>query len=237
MRTNDRKLLEVSDISIWYDPEVIVINNLSLYLEENEVIGLLGMNGAGKTTLINTLCGIHSKMKCSEVRFLGSNIEFNDDKFNLNRHVVFTEDDSFMYWSFDKYFKFIHKTYSKDYDQSFVDRMIKGFSFEKYKDYPLHSLSTGNKKKCFLITAFSLKCPLLILDEPIDGLDFESTEFLYELINEYREFGSVFMSSHIAESFDRTCDRVYHLDKGSLESIDLSKGIKIREVIKENSDV
>jgi ABC-2 type transport system ATP-binding protein len=61
-----------------------------------------------------------------------------------------------------------------------------------------------------------LRLPLLVLDEPINGLDFEATEFPYKAIIEYKEYGSVFMSSHVAESFQRCCDIVYVLKAGGL---------------------
>ena len=66
-------------------------------------------------------------------------------------------------------------------------------------------MSTGNKKKVFLITGFYLKRPLLILDEPFDGLDFDSTEFLYKVLVQYKSYGSILMTSHIAESISRVC--------------------------------
>ena len=62
-----------------------------------------------------------------------------------------------------------------------------------------------------------MRLPLLILDEPVDGLDFTGTEFLYDAINAYREYGSVLMSSHIAESFERCCDQLYVMRSGALE--------------------
>ena len=61
-----------------------------------------------------------------------------------------------------------------------------------------------------------LRLPLLILDEPIDGLDFEATEYLYEAVVDYKKYGAVFMSSHVAESFQRCCDVVDVLNRGGL---------------------
>ena len=63
-----------------------------------------------------------------------------------------------------------------------MDELIHGFHFEEYTDVLLKELSTGNLKKAYLITAFALKPKLLILDEPVNGLDFQSTEYLYQQI-------------------------------------------------------
>ena len=56
----------------------------------------------------------------------------------------------------------------------------------------------------------------LVLDEPVNGLDFQSTEFLYQLILGYREHGTVLFSSHILESLTLTCDRVLVLEQGRI---------------------
>jgi len=93
----------------------------------------------------------------------------------------------------------------------------------------------GNKKKVFLITAFALKPELLLLDEPVNGLDFQSTEFLYQLISDYREYGTVLFSSHILESITLTSDRVLVLQEGSISKTfeqDAIDAVKIREVLK-----
>ena len=67
---------------------------------------------------------------------------------------------------------------------------VKGFHFEDYTDVLLKELSTGNLKKAYLITAFALRPKLLLLDEPVNGLDFQSTEFLYQIMGGYKQYGT-----------------------------------------------
>lgn len=67
-----------------------------------------------------------------------------------------------------------------------------------------------------MITAFALKPELLLLDEPVNGLDFESTEYLYKQIAGYRKHGTVLFSSHILESITLTSDRVFVLKDGQI---------------------
>lgn len=80
----------------------------------------------------------------------------------------------------------------------------------------MKDLSTGNRKKACLITAFALRPPLLLLDEPVNGLDFQSTEYLYRLIRGYKAHGTVLFSSHILESITLTADRVFVLEDGGI---------------------
>lgn len=80
----------------------------------------------------------------------------------------------------------------------------------------MKNLSTGNRKKAFLITAFALKTELLLLDEPVNGLDFTSTEFSYQMISGYKKYGTVLFYSHILESITLTSDRVLMLENGKI---------------------
>ena len=221
-------MLDISQINIWYKPEKNVINSTHLSIDENSVVGLLGINGAGKSTLINTISDVHEKYTADKITFRGQSIRFSDEVFKLNRYIVFTDEQAFMYWTFRDYISFISKAYQRKPDDSYVEYLINGFNFGEYTKHELKDLSTGNKKKVFLITGFALRLPLLILDEPLDGLDFTSSEFLYEAINGYKQYGSILMSSHIAESFEKTCDYILLLSDGRIQREDLEKGVDIR---------
>ncbi len=91
-------------------------------------------------------------------------------------------------------------------------------------------------KKAYLIMAFALKPKLLLLDEPVNGLDFQSTEYLYEQIHHYRQCGAALFSSHIPESICLTSDRVLVLEQGQIRRRFAGQEIeaaRIREVLKE----
>ena len=116
--------------------------------------------------------------------------------------------------SFWEYLAYVCAAYGKEVPN--VSELIQGFHFEEYTDTLLRELSTGNRKKAFLITAFALKPRLLLLDEPEGGLDFQSTEYLYQQISGYKEHGTVLFSSHILESITLTSDRVFVLEDGRI---------------------
>ena len=97
-----------------------------------------------------------------------------------------------------------------------VQALVAAFGFEPYTDVLLRELSTSNRKKAALITAFALQPELLLLDEPVNGLDFQSTETLYRLMSGYRQRGTLLFSSHILESICLTCDRVLVLESGCI---------------------
>lgn len=233
-------LLSIRNLRVWYHKEQRALSELTrkgadfpdmacqavdsawweftLELQEHEVVGLIGLNGAGKTTLIRTLSGLHEKFRVESIRFRNEPAALRDAGFKKNRYTVFAEDDSFQYFTFREYLAYVMSAYrvKRAYEPE-AERLIEGFHFGEYTDTLIRDLSTGNKKKVFLITAFVLRPPLLLLDEPVNGLDFQSTEYLYRLIREYRQYGTVLFSSHILESITLTCDRVLVLEKGRID--------------------
>jgi len=201
-------LLDLSGLCIWYHRNAPVIWNLSLALAQNEIVGIIGRNGAGKTTLINTVSGVH--------RHYSGGIDFKDRSFKLRRYTVFAEDTSFQYYTFNEYLSHVFSAYDRTPNAERVEELVSGFRFANYRSVLIRDLSTGDRKKVYLIIGFALGLPILLLDEPVNGLDFQSTEYLYEQINSYRKYGTVLFSSHILESICLTSDRVLVLENGCI---------------------
>ena len=211
-------LLQVEGISAWYVPRRPVLAIDAFTIGERSVLGLLGRNGSGKTTLINTLVAVHDRCQVNTVTFPGQPGSLSQPRLRQARYAVFTDHEGFAAWSFDAYLRFVSGVFPQGVDRDVVDALVAGFAFEPFRQRPIGALSTGNAKKAFLIAGLALRRPLLILDEPIDGLDFDATEYLYEAVNAYREHGAVLMSSHIAESFTRCCDHLVVLEDGNLSA-------------------
>ncbi len=207
-------LLTVGNLSAWYSKEKMILSDFSFALTEHEVAGLIGLNGAGKTTFLKVLSGLLPTFRSEGICFCGSPVDFRDRDFKPCRYTVFAEDNSFSYFTFREYQAYVFAAYGKEVPD--VSELIQGFHFEGYTDTLLRELSTGNRKKAFLITAFALKPRLLLLDEPVNGLDFQSTEYLYQLISGYKEHGTVLFSTHVLESITLTSDRVFVLEDGKI---------------------
>lgn len=208
------ELFTVKNLKSWYDPEKNILDGCSFSINQKEVVALVGSNGSGKTTLIKTIMDIHPKYEVSEIRFMGKDSDFKDPYFKENRLAVFSDDTAFRYWSFWEYTEFLYKIYGREIDEDYIKSLIDGFNFNKYEDYVLKDLSMGNAKKFYIIAALGLKLPFLVLDEPVDGLDFESTVFLYQELKKYKKYGSIFMSTHILESINEVADSYILLHNG-----------------------
>lgn len=209
-------LFKVCNLKSWYEVQKNILDGCNFIINRNEIVALVGSNGSGKTTLIKTIMDIHHNFKVDEVEFLGKDSDFKDINFKKNRLAVFSDDTAFRYWSFWEYTEFLHKTYGKTMDRNYLEHLLEGFNFNKYEDYVLKDLSMGNRKKFYIISALGLRLPLLVLDELVDGLDFESTIFLYEELRKYKEYGSIFMSTHILESINEVADSYVLLHNGKV---------------------
>lgn len=225
-------LFSIHNLSVYYTVGHFVLSGLSLELQANEVVGLIGLNGAGKTTLIKTVAGLLPSYHLDRAVFDGHSISFRDNVFKKRRYIVFAKDQSFQYFTFREYLAYVAASYNIPLPD--VSDLISGFHFKNYTDVLLKDLSTGNLKKTYLITAFALHPKLLLLDEPVNGLDFQSTEFLYELMSGYKQYGTLLFSSHILESICLTSDRVMVLEQGRISRIFIGTQIdagNIREVL------
>ena len=230
--------LTVRGMSAWYEPGQRVLDGLSFQLREQEAAGLIGWNGAGKTTLIKTLSGLMDHYQAEEIRSAARPVDLRSEAFKRCRYTVFDEDHAFSYFTFREYFSYVCRAYGRDGAET--EALIEGFGFGDSQDVLLKDLSTGSRKKVFLITAFALKPKLLLLDEPVNGLDFRSTEYLYRLIAGYKAYGTVLFASHVLESITLTCDRVLVLSGGRISRIlerGQINGDRIREALRTGGDL
>lgn len=235
---NQQKLLTIKNLSAWYSKEKKILTDFSMELGANEVVGLIGLNGAGKTTFMKTLAGLLPTCSIEGAKFFGKKFSFRDKGFKKKRYVVFAEEHSFQYFTFREYSAYVAASYGKELTD--IEELVAGFHFEAYTDVLLRELSTGNLKKAYLITAFALKPELLLLDEPVNGLDFQSTEYLYKLMEAYKKHGTLLFSSHILESICLTSDRVLVLENGQIaQTFEKAEIVaeNIREVLSEDESV
>lgn len=234
----DRPLLSLRELSAWYTADRPVLDGLNLDLAPGEVVGLIGLNGAGKTTFLKALSGLLPGCRAGSALWKGRPLSFRAESFKRERFVAFAEDRAFPYFTFREYLSYAAAAYGRPTPD--VQALVAEFGFEPYTDVLLRELSTGNRKKAALITAFALQPELLLLDEPVNGLDFQSTETLYRLMGGYRQRGALLFSSHILESICLTADRVLVLEQGRIRRTFAGAQITaeaIREVLRDDAAV
>jgi ABC-2 type transport system ATP-binding protein len=199
------------------------ITELDLEVAQGEIFGFLGPNGAGKTTTMRVLLDL---IRPTSGRAEVFGIETTADPVAIHRRVGYLPGE------FDLYDRLTGRetiTYFGNLrggvDKAYVDGLIQRLDLDpsrRFKEY-----SRGNKQKVGLVVALQHRPDLLILDEPTSGLDPLVQQTFFGLVREAREDGrSIFLSSHIIDEVDRTCDRVAIIREGRLVQVDSIEAIR-----------
>ena len=199
------------------------IIELDLEVGQGEVFGFLGPNGAGKTTTMRVLLDL-IRPTSGTARVFG--IETTADPVAIHRRVGYLPGEFDLY---DRLTGAQTITYFGNLrggvDRAYVDALVERLDLDpsrRFKEY-----SKGNKQKVGLVVALQHRPDLLILDEPTAGLDPLVQQTFFSLVREARADGrTVFLSSHIIDEVDRTCDRVAIIREGRLVQVDRIEAIR-----------
>ena len=196
---------------------IIAVNGLSFEVRSGEIYGLLGPNGAGKTTTVKIICGL-LKPTSGEVKVF--DISPVENPIEVKKRIGYVPEDVVLYESLTprELFEFVSSVRNLSMDVSFkISSLVDAFNIRQYYDSPIATLSTGTKQKVAIIAALLHDPPLLVLDEPLRGLDVRSSKIFKELLSIHIENGgAVLLSTHIMELAEHLCTRVGIIDKGRL---------------------
>lgn len=192
------------------------LDGLNLEVGENEVFGFLGRNGAGKTTTIKLLCGL-IKPSRGESFILGESAK----KHTARRHIGYLPENPYYYEyltpreTIDFYGR-LHKL-DQTYRAREWDKLSELLDLRAIADQRVRSFSKGMRQRLGFAVALVGDPRILILDEPMSGLDPMGRRAIRELILRLRdEKKTVFFSSHVLGDVEEICDRVGILVKGRL---------------------
>ena len=196
---------------------------LDLEIEPGEVFGFLGPNGAGKSTTLRLLVDL-IRPTYGSARLLG--LDSRKDSLAIRRRVGFLPGDLALYPKLNggavlDYLARVRGGVRSRVRDSLVER------FDADLNRPIHQLSTGNRQKLGLIQAFMHEPELLILDEPISGLDPLVQQSFHALLADVSAEGrTVFLSSHTLSEIERVTDRLAILRQGRLVVVDSVENLR-----------
>jgi ABC-2 type transport system ATP-binding protein len=199
------------------------ITEVDLDVQQGEIFGFLGPNGAGKTTTMRILLDL---IRPSSGRAEVFGIETTADPVAIHRRVGYLPGEFDLYDRLSgadtlTYFANLRGGVDRGYVAELVERLGLDPS-RRFREY-----SKGNKQKVGLIVALQHKPDLLILDEPTAGLDPLVQQTFFQIVRDARAEGrTVFLSSHIIDEVDRTCDRVAIIREGRLVQVDRIETIR-----------
>ena len=185
--------------------EKVLLKQANFYLNEGEKVGIIGINGTGKTTLLRILAGTEvpdegSRTVANHVvlRFLEQNPQMPAD-MSVLEYVLQGEKEEDR-WILEPDAKTLLMTFElNDFNQ------------------PCGQLSGGQKKRAALAKTLLRPADILILDEPMNGLDNKGVDEIRKLILDLKKEGrSIILASHNREDIQILCDQVYEMDNGKI---------------------
>jgi ABC-2 type transport system ATP-binding protein len=208
-------VLEIKNISKSFKANK-TLNNISLNIPKGQIFGLIGVNGIGKTTLIKIMLDLLRADKGS-IKLFGTDSTKKNSRVNLA--YLPEKFQPSIYLKGNEFLKLSVGYFNKKYDKK------KAISLAKDLDLKVESLedrvnkySKGMGQKLGLISILLSEAPLLILDEPMSGLDPHVRIKLKDLLKNYAKKGNtIFFSSHILSDMEEICDHIGVIHKGNLE--------------------
>lgn len=217
-------MLEVVNIEKSYGKKKI-LHDISFSIEKGQIKALVGPNGSGKTTLMNTMTNL---LKRDGGQVLVDGKEFKDEK--IFNHISFFKDEKILdenLYGMD-YLNYIKNVYKRTKDD--VDRVIKEIGIEGFVKSKTGSYSLGMKKKLMLAMDFLPQRDIILLDEPLSGLDPTSVIKMMALIRKKAKDGQgILISSHSLNDIDEITNNILFLKDGKIleEVLENEKFIEI----------
>jgi ABC-2 type transport system ATP-binding protein len=194
------------------------VDSLNLLVPPGELFGFLGPNGAGKTTTMRMIAGILQPTSGS-VRIAGHRLRTNP--IDSKRALGFIPDRPFIYEKLTglEFLRFAAGLYgmSGAKVEHRGRELLALFDLEPWQDELVESYSHGMRQKLIIAGAFVHQPPVIVVDEPMVGLDPKSSKILKDLFREYTNRGhTVMMSTHTLEVAEGMCDRIGIMQRGQM---------------------
>lgn len=199
--------------------DVHALLGVNLQVMPGEIYGLLGPNGAGKSTMIKIITGL-SEQTSGEVRVLG--LDPRESPVEVKSKIGYVPEATMLYESLSPrdFFEFIVsvRRLDKKVANDRVAKLSIAFGLEEYYDSPIATLSMGTKQKVTVIASLIHEPPLLVLDEPLNGLDAKTSRIFKDLLalQTSRAGCGVLFSTHIMEIAQNLCTRIGIIYNGTI---------------------
>lgn len=193
-----------------------ILNNVSLEVNQGDILGFIGPNGAGKTTTIKLILGLQS-IDSGAVKINGYDIQKEFEKAIEKVGTIVENPDLYMYLSGYDNLKLISNMY-KNIDKKRIDEVVKLVKLEQRINDKVSKYSLGMRQRLGIAQALLHKPNLLILDEPTNGLDPEGIKELRELIKGLaeKENMAIVISSHNLSELESFCNKVTIIKNGKI---------------------
>lgn len=208
--------LEVADVSKKFK-EGIALNHISFQAAGGSITGFVGHNGSGKTVLFKCICGFYAVTE-GEILINGKAVGIGDD---MPRNIAFTiEEPAFIgQYSGRKNLEFLYGLLHRK-DSRRIQDVMSAVRLDYHSRKKVAKYSLGMKQRLAIAQVLMEEMPILIMDEPMNGLDGQGIMEVRELLLEEKRKGKlILLASHNRDDIAYLCDAIYKLENGCMSAI------------------
>ena len=214
-------MLEICGLTKWFSG-IPAVQDVSFTLKPGEILGYVGPNGAGKSTTVKMIIGLLEPSE-GHVRFRGRSVI--DDLPGFQARIGYVPEEPYLYphLSGREYLQLVGRLRGlpRPILESKIDEFLRLFSLWEDRHCPVSAYSKGMRQKILLSAALLHNPELLILDEPLSGLDVTTALVLRELLEGLAARGRMILySSHVLDVLEKVCSQVVILCKGRVVAHD-----------------
>ena len=220
-------MIEIRDLTKKYG-DFTAVDHLSLTVQPGEIFGFLGPNGAGKTTTIRILAGL-SLPTSGLVRING--VDIGHDGMAAKRITGYVPDRPYLYEKLTgrELLQFVANLYGREWAdcEARAAELLAYFDLQDWADARIENLSHGMKQKLVIISALVHDPQLLIIDEPLVGLDAlaqRQVKVLFRRLADERK--TIFLTTHTLSIAEAVCDRIAILNRGRIVATGITSELK-----------
>jgi ABC-2 type transport system ATP-binding protein len=220
-------MIEIRDLTKKYG-DFTAVDRLSLSVAPGEIFGFLGPNGAGKTTTIRILAGLSLPTE-GEVRIAG--VDIVHDGVSAKRITGYVPDRPYLYEKLTgrELLQFVTNLYGDEWSQreARAVELLRYFDLYDWADARIENLSYGMKQKLVIISALVHDPRVLIVDEPMVGLDALAQRQVKVLLRRLADEGkTIFLTTHTLSVAEAVCDRIAILNRGKIVATGVTSELK-----------
>ena len=221
-------IVDIQNLDKTYEGGFEALKNVSLAIEEGEILALLGPNGAGKTTLISTICGITTSTSgtirvgdyCVDKDYRGARSliglvpqEISLEPFETVINTV----------------RFSRGLFGKPKNDAYIEKILKQLSLWDKRNNRIQELSGGMRRRVLIAKALSHEPRVLFLDEPTAGVDVELRKDMWDTVAELKADGvTIILTTHYIEEAEAIADRIGVISKGEMLLIEEKESLMAR---------
>jgi len=205
------KVVEIKNLTVQY-PGVRALDNVSFLVDQNDFLGIIGPNGAGKSTLFSCMLGLNMQYTGS-IHFFGEDIRGSKKYL---RNVGYVPQKPIFEKNFPATVKeIVRMGLRQKSNEERVDKVLQDVWIHELSHKRIGELSGGQQQRVFIAKAMVDNPKVLILDEPVTGIDTQSTELFYGILRDLntKQNITIIWSSHDLDAVNKLANKVACLDR------------------------